>query len=101
VPKGYVIVTEAIHDPAGMEAYGKLSGASVVEYGATVLVVDDNVEVVEGEWHGSRTIVLEYDSVEKARQWYESASYQAAAPLRQAAAECNVVILSGFAPRTE
>jgi uncharacterized protein (DUF1330 family) len=38
VPKGYVIITEAIHDPAGMEAYGKASGASLAEHGATVLL---------------------------------------------------------------
>jgi uncharacterized protein (DUF1330 family) len=94
--KGYVIVTEAIHDPAGMEAYAKASMGSIGEHGAKPLVVDENVEVVEGEWHGNRTIVLEFESVEKAREWYESASYQAALPLRQAASDCNAVILSGF-----
>ncbi len=99
MPKGYVIITEAIHDPAGMEAYGRTSGASLAEHGGTVLVVDDDVEVVEGQWHGSRSVVLEFNSVDEARQWYRSPSYQAAAPLRQAAAECNVVIASGFVPR--
>jgi uncharacterized protein (DUF1330 family) len=94
--KGYVIVTEAIHDPAGMEAYAKASVPSIGEHGAKALVVDENVEVVEGEWHGSRTIVLEFESVDKAREWYESASYQAALPLRQAAADCNAVILAGI-----
>jgi uncharacterized protein (DUF1330 family) len=94
--KGYVIVTEAIHDPAGMEAYAKASVESIVEHGAKVLVFDENVDVVEGEWHGNRTIVLEFESVEKARGWYESASYQRALPLRQAAADCNAAILSGL-----
>jgi len=82
-----------------MEPYSQVSGGSLGEHGATVLVVDENVEVLEGEWHGNRTVILEYESVEKARQWYESASYQAALPLRQAAADCNVVIASGFVPR--
>jgi uncharacterized protein (DUF1330 family) len=99
VPKGYVILTEAIHDQTGMDAYGEASRAALVEFGGRVLVVDDKVEVLEGEWHGTRTVIVEYDSVEKARQWYESASYQEALPLRQAAATCNVVIASGWVPR--
>jgi uncharacterized protein (DUF1330 family) len=40
--------------------------------------------------------VLEFESVDAARAWYESEPYQKAAKLRQAAADCNVVILSGF-----
>jgi len=96
MPKGYVILTEAIHDAAGMEAYGKASTAPVIEYGGRPLVVDQNVEVLEGEWHGTRTVLVEFASVEDARAWYESDGYQAARPLRQAAADCNVAILSGF-----
>jgi uncharacterized protein (DUF1330 family) len=42
--------------------------------------------------------VLEFESVEAARDWYTSAAYQAALPLRQAAADCNAVIISGFEP---
>ncbi|MEX5634220.1 DUF1330 domain-containing protein [Parafrankia sp. FMc2] len=99
MPKGYVILTETIHDPAGMAAYRRLSGASLAEYGGRVLAVDDDVDVIEGSWPGRRTIVIEYESVEKAQQWYRSASYQAALPLRQAAADCNVIIASGFTPR--
>ena len=97
MPKGYVIITEAIHDPAGMEAYGKLAASSIAEHGPVPLVVDENVEVLEGEWPGNRTIVLEFESVDKAREWYNSAGYQAARPLRQAAADCNAVMVSGFA----
>jgi uncharacterized protein (DUF1330 family) len=94
--KGYVIVTEDIHDPAGMEAYAKASMGSIGEHGVKPLAIDENVEVVEGEWHGTRTVLLEFESVEKAREWYESHGYQAAIPLRRAAADCNAVILSGL-----
>jgi uncharacterized protein (DUF1330 family) len=98
VPKGYVIITEDIHDPEGMEAYGKMAASSIGEHRPTPLVVDENVEVLEGEWPGNRTIILEFESVEQAHEWYESAGYQAALPLRQAAANCNAVMVSGFAP---
>lgn len=53
MPKGYVILTEDIHDPAGMAAYGAASTGPLVDFGGRVLVVDENVEVLEGEWHGT------------------------------------------------
>jgi uncharacterized protein (DUF1330 family) len=96
MPKGYVILTEAIHDPEGMKAYGKASGPSVAEHGVRPLAVDEHVEVLEGEWHGDRTVLLEFESVEAARKWYTSAGYQAAKSLRQAAADTNAVLIAGF-----
>ena len=46
--KGYVILTEDIHDPAGMAAHGALSYDSLVEHGAKMLVVDDEYDTREG-----------------------------------------------------
>ncbi|WP_046300848.1 DUF1330 domain-containing protein [Mycobacterium sp. UM_Kg27] len=96
-PKGYVILTEAIKDPAGMVAYGKAAGPTMA--GATILTVETQHEVLEGQWHGNQTVVLEFETVDAARAWYHSEAYQEAAKLRQAAAECNAVILSGFPAR--
>ena len=92
--KGYVILTEAVKDPEGMKAYGQAAGAAMG--GVNVLAVDTAPKVVEGSWHGNQTVVLEFESVDAARAWYESEAYQKAAKLRQAAADSNVVILSGF-----
>ncbi|MCG7608949.1 MULTISPECIES: DUF1330 domain-containing protein [Mycobacterium] len=92
--KGYVIITEDIKDPAGMGEYAKL--ASKAMGGATIVAVDQKPEVIEGSWHGTQTVVLEFESVDAAREWYYSDAYQAAAKVRQGAAECNGVILSGF-----
>ncbi|MEU6260490.1 DUF1330 domain-containing protein [Streptomyces sp. NPDC047043] len=96
MPKGYVIFTEAVNDRAGMAAYGRAAAPSMAEGGAAVLAVDPAPQVLEGEWHGDRTVVLEFESVEAARAWYESAAYDKAKPLRQAAAVTNAVIVSGF-----
>ena len=37
MPKGYVVITEDVKDPAGMAEYAKLAGKAMA--GATVLVV--------------------------------------------------------------
>lgn len=49
IPKGYVIVTEAIKDPAGMEAYARAAGATLAAHGARILAVHDGAEQLEGE----------------------------------------------------
>ena len=67
MPKGYVIFTEAIKDQAGMKAYGRAAGESIAQGGATVLAVDSRPQVLEGEWHGEQTVVLEFESVEAAQ----------------------------------
>lgn len=92
--KGYVILTEAIKDPEGMKAYARAAGGAMG--GGNILAVDAAPKVIEGSWHGDQTVVLEFESVAAAHAWYESEAYQKAAKLRQAAADCNAVILSGF-----
>lgn len=96
MPKGYVVLTEAIKDPEGMSAYSAASAPSLGRNGASVLSVDARPTILEGEWHGDRTVVLEFESVEAAQAWYDSEEYQAAVPLRHAAADTNAVILQGF-----
>ena len=94
MPKGYIIITEDVKDPAGMGDYAKLAGKAMAD--ATLLSFDQSPEVLEGEWHGSQTVLLEFESVEAARAWYESKDYQKAVKLRQSAADCNGAILSGL-----
>jgi uncharacterized protein (DUF1330 family) len=94
MPKGYVILTEEVKDPAGMAEYGKLAMQAMA--GATILSVDQKPQVIEGDWHGSQTVVLEFESVDAARAWYESEAYQNAAKVRKSAADCNAVIVAGF-----
>jgi uncharacterized protein (DUF1330 family) len=94
MPKGYVIITEDIKDPAGMAEYGKL--ASQTMGSAKVLAFGPAAETLEGEWHGTQTVLLEFESVAAAKEWYYSDAYQEALKLRQAAADSNGVIVSGF-----
>jgi len=94
--KGYVILTEAIKDPEGMKAYARAASPAMKQGGCKILSVDTASQVLEGDWHGHQTVVLEFDSVDAARAWYESETYQQAAKLRQTAADCNAVIISGF-----
>ena len=96
MPKGYVIFTESIRDRAGYDAYGQKARPTIVQAGGRVIIVHDDPEVLEGQWHGSRTVVLEFDTVEAARNWYRSPEYQAVIGERHASTDANAVIVGGF-----
>ena len=94
--KGYVIFTEGpIRDQGSMDEYGQKSFPSMMQAGGRLLIADDG-QVLEGEWPAARTVIIEFDSVDAARAWYESPEYEAAIPLRQAAADTNVILVEGF-----
>ena len=96
MPKGYVIFTIDVHDDAGMDSYVQAVGPTIFKAGGRPIVADHNPDVIEGEWHGSRTIILEFDSVEAARTWYRSPEYQAVIGQRHTSGKSNAAILEGF-----
>src|ERR1700761_358631 len=92
--KAYVILTEDIKDPDGMRAYERASTKPLLQSGAAGVAAGKGFpgfQVLEGEWHGQRTVVLEFESADAARAWYESDSYQAVIGLRHNAADTNAV----------
>ncbi|HVM40023.1 MAG TPA: DUF1330 domain-containing protein [Acidimicrobiia bacterium] len=94
--KGYVIFTEDVHDPAGMDSYvGKAIG-TIVEAGGRPIAFDQKPEVLEGDWHGPQTVILEFESVDAARAWYDSEGYQAIIGERQASADARAVVVAGL-----
>ena len=96
MPKGYAIFTETIQDQARYDAYVEKAIPTIVESGGRPIVVHDDPEVLEGQSPGSRIVVLEFDSVEAARNWYSSPAYQAVVGERHASAEADAVIVAGF-----
>ena len=91
----YVIAEVSVTDPDVYENYKPLAGASVVASGGSYEVRGGTVESLEGEPVTGRIVVLRFDSMEQARDWYKGDDYQAARPLRQAAAQSRVFLVEG------
>jgi uncharacterized protein (DUF1330 family) len=94
MPKGYIVVTEDIKDPEGIKAY-MAEAAKSFSPEIKILAMDPNAEYAEGDVKG-QVVLMEFESLEAAKAWYYSDGYQKAVPLRQAAADCNTAIFSGF-----
>jgi uncharacterized protein (DUF1330 family) len=92
----YVIVDVAIHNAENYEEYKKLTPASLVPYGGKFIVRGGRAETLEGDWQPGRIVVLEFPSVEKAKQWWASEEYAPAKAIRQANAETKMIVVDGF-----
>jgi uncharacterized protein (DUF1330 family) len=53
------------------------------------------VQTLEGEWPLKRLVVLEFESAERARAWWDSPEYRAARDLRQRTARARMLLVEG------
>jgi uncharacterized protein (DUF1330 family) len=98
MPKGYVYAEVEVIDPAAYDQYRPLAAASVAAFGGRYAIRGGDPQVLEGDPGAARFVLLEFDSPERAREWYNSPQYQAALPYRLRASKGRVVLLSGYEP---
>ena len=60
--------------------------ATIASYGGRYLVRGGALEVLEGEWDPERLVVLEFESIGRLREWYDSPEYALAAQASAATA---------------
>ncbi len=53
------------------------------------------VEVLDGDWEPKTLVMLEFESMEQARQWYKSPAYAKATDILHRAAYSNVILIEG------
>jgi len=93
--KGYWInLFRKVNDPAKVDAYRKLAGPVMEAAGAKFLVRGDPAKVYEAGIMG-RTVVIEFESVQKAMQVHDSPGYQAALKALGDGAERDLRIVEG------
>ncbi len=92
----YVIVDINIHDPAGYEKYKKVASDTVTAYGGRYLARGGETVVLEGAWAPDRLVILEFESIERARAWLDSPEYGPIKVLRHQTAATNMVVVEGM-----
>jgi len=90
-----IIVDIEVTDPVRYEDYKRLASASIAAHGGRYLVRGGRSEVLDGTWAPHRLVVLEFDSVEKAKGWRESAEYAEAKKVREGCARANMIVVEG------
>lgn len=92
----YVIVEIEVTDPVGYEEYKRQAQATIAAKGGKYLVRGGKTEVVEGDWQPKRLVILEFPSMEQAKEWLNCEEYREPRRLRQATAKSNMVLVEGL-----
>jgi uncharacterized protein (DUF1330 family) len=91
----YFIVDVEVKHAKAYEAYKQAAAASIAQYGGRYLVRGGTHEVLEGGWHPTRLVVLEFPSVDAAKRWYASEEYGRVKPIRLQHAVSDMVLVEG------
>lgn len=91
----YIIVEVDIHNQEAYEGYKLLTPASLVPYDGRFIVRGGKTELLEGEQEPKRIVVLEFPTVEKAKQWWNSEEYAPAKKIRQANSSTRMFVVEG------
>ncbi len=94
----YVIANVEVRDPARYAEYVKLTPATVVPFGGRFIARGGRAEKLEGDTAANRVVVLEFDTYELAKAWYDSESYRAARAIRQSASIGSFILVEGVKP---
>ena len=94
--KGYLIVRINIKNAELFKQYPPLSTKAVEKFGGKYLIRGGTFDVVEGEWPAERTTVVEFESFEKAKNFYNSLEYNEAKNVRQKSADTDFILIEGY-----
>ncbi len=87
-----------IVDPEKISAYRSQVFATVEQYSGRYLALGGPFDVVEGDWSPVIPVIIEFPSLAKAREWYDSKEYEPLKALRMEGTESCGVFIEGYAP---
>ena len=93
--KAYIIVDVTITNSSLYEDYKKLTPASLEPFEGKFIVRGGSVETMEGDWQPGRMVVVEFPSLQKAKDWWSSAGYAPAKAIRQSASKTKMILVEG------
>jgi uncharacterized protein (DUF1330 family) len=91
----YVIVEIEVVDPIGYEEYKKQDGATVHKYGGKYIIRGGKAEVIERDWNPKRIVVLQFDSLERAKEWLHCEEYREPRKIRHRTAKTKMILVEG------
>ncbi len=95
----YAIAQGRVEDRAMLDRYLAAVMPTIVAGGGRILGYEENPEVVEGTVAYPRTVILEFESAEAFRAWYDSDAYQAILPFRLGSTPGSLILLRGLPAR--
>ena len=79
-----------------MTGYREKAIASIEAFGGKIIAASNEIDAREGDWHPDRIVMIEFSTLAKAQDWYESLEYQEILPIRLKANRDKMVIVPGL-----
>ena len=92
--RGYVIARVSVRDPEAYARYAVLARWAMELYGASILARGGRYQGMEGEAR-ARNVILEFESFDRALEYWNSPEYQEARSHRLGAAEIELCVVEG------
>jgi uncharacterized protein (DUF1330 family) len=92
----YAVTNIRISDPDRYAEYREQAPQTIAHYGGKYLARGGEVEVLEGEWTPQRLVILEFESMERFKEWYDSPEYAPLKQLRGETTDSDFVVLEGL-----
>lgn len=93
--KAYWIAHVDVRDAERYKVYVATAKPAFERHGAKFLARGGAYEAMEGRGRG-RNVVIEFPSLQAAKDCYNSAEYQAAKAIRQEVADADMIIVEGY-----
>ncbi len=88
----YMILDNKIHDAAAYERYKAAARPLVEAAGGAYLTRDGNIDVIVGDWHPERVVIIKWPSREVMGRFMASNEYQPWKQLRESASTTKTLI---------
>jgi uncharacterized protein (DUF1330 family) len=84
-------------DAEAARRYAEGAPKSLIPFNGRYVVRGGEVQTLEGDAPKGYIVVLGFDSLENAREWYDSPAYEAIKPIRQHATKSRLLLVEGVA----
>jgi len=91
----YVISEVEILDRSLIDEYRSLAEATIAKHGGRYLVRGGAIESLESNWQPKHIVIVEFPTMEQAREWYNSPEYAEALKVRQGALNRKLILVAG------
>lgn len=92
---GYVVAEVDVTDAATFAKYSAKAPGTIAQYGGQYVIRGGKFDSIEGD-APKRFVVIQFESVEKAKAWENSPEYEAIKPIRHSSAKSRVFIIEGY-----
>ncbi len=65
------------------------------KYNGKYLALDDNPQLLEGDWNYTRSVIISFKNKSDFDSWYNSEDYQEILKYRLNSAKCDTVLIKG------